>query len=167
MDSRIQTIGKYTFLLRTQEVSQPLPDRPEQTAVRAVIFREDTEAGEDLALYDYTWSPLLKPVITLTGSECTGDRLVFGLHLDVHQAEGRIQGEFSEDQQILVEHASQDAQTVTCTVTDIVRKTRFAVSPRHLEHVPMRTYPPTEGRQGPYGHPVIRQLPPIPRHKHP
>ena len=47
----------------------------------------------------------------------------------------------------------QDGEEMVCRTVDIVRKTRFAIAERHLKHLPHQTYPPVEGRQGPYGHP--------------
>ena len=42
---------------------------------------------------------------------------------------------------------------MVCRTVDIVRKTRFAIAERHLRHLPHRTYPAVDGKQGPYGHP--------------
>ena len=126
-------------------------DTAENGASHAAIVRrrkcaedENTSSSEScIQLYDYTWPEQ---------------------HLKAHHVTGMVQGEFTETEYLEVEKPFAD--DCVCRVIDIVRKTRFAANERHLEHLPVQTYPALNGRQGPYGHPTIKSLPPIPKKHH-
>lgn len=165
----------------------PAPARP----ARMRVVREE-EKGEEppLVLMDYTFPAQLIPQVRvgshgLIGQDDAGrETLAFSFLLEVHHVSGMVQGEFTEEEQYIVIRpsgrpaeetdgpdpsdymASSGKNLIQCMVTDIVRTTRFAAAPRHLEHLPKQTYPPVNGRQGPYGHPSIRSLPPIPHKRH-
>ena len=147
----------YKFIL---EVSGHDPEKG--TAAR--IIRMDT-AGNELILMSYTWPHQLIPEISLksSGEMTENGELHFTLALTVHHVTGMVQGEFTEEQDYTILNPMTDE--IVCSVEDIRRKTRFAIAERHLEHVPHRTYPPLDGAQGPYGHPAVRSLPPIPKRK--
>ncbi len=83
----------------------------------------------------------------------------------MHHISGMVQGEFTEEQDYVI--LDPLAESLVCSVEDIRRKTKFALTERHLEHTPHRTYPPTDGMQGPYGHPTVKSLPPIAKKSHP
>lgn len=168
-----------------------VPEKPSDVLPAHMQIIRETDQGteEPLVLMDYTFPVQLMPQVhigrqgTLSQDEHGREVLQFSLELEVHHVNGMVQGEFTEEEQYEVIHPfgepapHQDAvdpadytpgsgkNLIQCVVMDIVRKTRFAAAPRHLEHLPKQTYPPVNGRQGPYGHPTIRSLPPIPKRK--
>ena len=79
--------------------------------------------------------------------------LCWELHVTAHHISGMAQGEFTETEYFEVESPFGNAGELVCKTVDIVRKTRFALAERHLKHLPHQTYPPIDGKQGPYGHP--------------
>lgn len=89
--------------------------------------------------------------------------LRFSIHVVSHHRTGMAPGEFTEDEFYEVSHPFDD--NIICQVADIIRKTRFAIAERHLEHLPNQTYPPIDDRQGPYGHPTGRKFHGIPVRK--
>lgn len=147
-------------------------DTAENGASHAAIVRR-RKCAEDgngpsaepcIKLYDYTWPEQLRVTVEETQGELEKDVLKFELHLKAHHVTGMVQGEFTETEYLEVEKPFAD--DCVCRVIDIVRKTRFAANERHLEHLPVQTYPALNGRQGPYGHPTIKSLPPIPKKHH-
>ena len=138
-------------------------DTAENGASHAAIVRRRTSES-CIQLYDYTWPEQLRVTVEETQGELEKDVLKFELHLKAHHVTGMVQGEFTETEYLEVEKPFAD--DCVCRVIDIVRKTRFAANERHLEHLPVQTYPALNGRQGPYGHPTIKSLPPIPKKHH-
>lgn len=157
---------------------------------RMQIIREEEKGdGEPLVLMDYTFPVQLNPSAhvgqqgTLLKDEHGREILTFTLELEVHHVTGMVQGEFTETEHYGIRNPfgeltaeetpdpslflpDSGGSRIQCIVTDIERKTLFASAPRHLEHLPKQTYPPVNGRQGPYGHPSIRSLPQIQRRRH-
>ena len=156
METTIFETEKYTFLL---EVKKDETGRESSTR----ILRREKNSGEDLVLMSYTWPKPLLPQVSLKapGSMENGE-LSVTLSLTVHHISGMVQGEFTEEEDYTVLDPDGSEKEIVCSVTDIRRKTRFAIGERHLEHVPHRTYPPVDGKQGPYGHPSVQQTPPVP-----
>ena len=115
----------------------------------------------------YTWPKQLIPEIFLKAPGTLNEKgwLTFTLALSVHHISGMVQGEFTEEQDYVILDPLEES--LVCSVEDIRRKTKFALTERHLEHTPHRTYPPTDGMQGPYGHPTVKSLPPIAKKSHP
>ena len=134
-------------------------DTAENGASHAAIVRrrkcaedENTSSSEScIQLYDYTWPEQLRVTVEETQGELEKDVLRFELHLKAHHVTGMVQGEFTETEYLEVEKPFAD--DCVCRVIDIVRKT-------------VQTYPALNGRQGPYGHPTIKSLPPIPKKHH-
>lgn len=168
-----------------------VPEKPSDVLPAHMQIIRETDQGREapLVLMDYTFPVQLMPQVRvgtpgmISYDEHGREELVFSLELEVHHVNGMVQGEFTEEERYSIINpagepaADPDAadpadytpdsgkNLIQCIVTDIVRKTRFAAAPRHLEHLPKQTYPPVNGRQGPYGHPSIRSLPPIQKRK--
>lgn len=156
MQCTIFESGSIRFWLETE-----VKEEEGGSATTARILRKDAATDTTLTLMSYTWPKQLIPEVTLKAPGSLNEKgwLSFTLSLEVHHISGMVQGEFSEEQDYLVlDPLTKDP---VCTVEDIRRKTKFALAERHLEHTPHRTYPPTDGMQGPYGHPAIRSLPPM------
>lgn len=151
----------FRFLLEVET-----KEEKDAKATCARIVREDRKSGERLVLMDYTWPKQLIPEIHLKAPGVLEDgELHFTLSLAVHHVTGMVQGEFTEEEDYIVLSPEGTKEELVCSVVDIRRKTRFAIAERHLTHLPHRTYPPTDGAQGPYGHPKVNSLPPIPKKK--
>jgi hypothetical protein len=161
MNTEIYRDETYAFCLEVTEKSE---DGQKVTAAR--IYRKDLRTRNLLVLMQYTWPKQLIPEISLKQPGRINERgeMQFTLALAVHHVTGMVQGEFTEEQDYTVLEPDSK-EKIVCAVEDIRRKTRFALAERHLEHLPHRTYPPTDGAQGPYGHPSIRSLPPVPEKK--
>ena len=124
-----------------------------QTQAR-IIRHSLNEAEEEVAIFDYMWPA------QLTVEAEAGDGLLredgtlcWEMHVTAHHISGMVQGEFTETEYFAVESPFGNADELICKTVDIVRKTRFALAERHLKHLPHQTYPPIDGKQGPYGHP--------------
>ena len=120
----------------------------------ARIVRIGKEDGAETVLFDYCWPEQLTVEVTAEKAILREDGvLCWQLHVTAHHVKGVIQGEFTETEWFELEDPFGSADEMVCRTVDIVRKTRFAIEERHLKHLPHQTYPPVEGRQGPYGHP--------------
>lgn len=192
MSGAVKDPEKKTVLESGLAGSRKSPAAP----ARMQVIRENASGNTVVLMDYTFPAQLLPEVRVKEEGKLEEDVLTFSLHLEVHHVSGMVQGEFVEDETYEVRNpfdglkgtddsGSDGGQSVhsdpepaaadnreeagrglQCAVTDIIRKTRFAAAPRHLEHVPKQTYPPVDGKQGPYGHPSIRTLPPIPRRKH-
>lgn len=119
-----------------------------------IIRHSFKEAEEDIVIFDYTWpAQLTVEVEAGDGSLREDGILCWELYVTAHHISGMIQGEFTETEYFEVESPFGEAGELICRTFDIVRKTRFALAERHLKHLPHQTYPPIDGKQGPYGHP--------------
>ena len=120
----------------------------------ARIVRTKKADGETTVLFDYSWPEQLTVEVTKEDAVLREDGvLCWQLHVTAHHVKGVIQGEFTETEWFELENPFGSADEMICRTVDIVRKTRFAIAERHLKHLPHQTYPPVDGRQGPYGHP--------------
>ena len=120
----------------------------------ARIVRTGKSDGETTILFDYSWPEQLTVEVTKEDAVLREDGvLCWQLHVTAHHVKGVIQGEFTETEWFELENPFGSADEMVCRTVDIVRKTRFAIAERHLKHLPHQTYPPVDGRQGPYGHP--------------
>ena len=120
----------------------------------AEIVRRCLKDGEEIVLFSYYWPPQLTVEVVPGDVSLREDGvLCWQLHVTAHHVKGMVQGEFTETEWFELEKPFGTAEEMLCRTVDIVRKTRFALAERHLKHVPHQTYPPVEGRQGPYGHP--------------
>ena len=120
----------------------------------AEITRRCRKDGEETVLFSYYWpAQLLVEVEPGEVSLREDGVLCWQFHVTAHHVKGMVQGEFTETEWFELEKPFGTAEEMLCRTVDIVRKTRFAIAERHLKHVPHQTYPPVEGRQGPYGHP--------------
>ena len=120
----------------------------------ARILRTKKADGETTVLFDYSWPEQLTVEVTKEDAVLREDGvLCWQLHVTAHHVKGVIQGEFTETEWFELENPFESADEMICRTVDIVRKTRFAIAERHLKHLPHQTYPPVDGRQGPYGHP--------------
>lgn len=120
----------------------------------AKILRRDLGSGEEITLLEYSWPEQLKVELEACEGRLREDGvLCWELHVTAHHIRGMAQGEFTETQYFECVNPFGTAQEMVCCTADIVRKTRFAIAERHLEHLPHQTYPSVDGRQGPYGHP--------------
>lgn len=175
MKERIYNGNGYEFLLLTETRQIPVTG-PEGEELRMdvshaeIIRRRDNTEGDNaeasesvIVLMNYTWPVQLRTVVSAGAACLQNDALLFTIHVLSHHRTGMALGEFTEDQ--FYEVTNPFVDNITCRITDIVRKTRFALAERHLEHLPNQTYPPVEGRQGPYGHPVGRKFRGIPVRK--
>lgn len=156
----------FDIILETEKLTGGLPDeRMEITHAKLLRHLPDRTEAEPLVLFDYTWPRQLKVDIRISDVENPEQEntVRFQMHITAHHITGMAQGEFSETEYLEIQNPGSDP---ICTVTDITRKTRFALAERHLEHLPHQTYPSADGRQGPYGHPVVRTEPSIPRRPH-
>lgn len=160
MNSLIYERSGYRFVL---EVTTEEEHGEKATSAR--ILRE--KGGKRITLMAYTWPKQLIPEIFLKAPGTLNEKgwLTFTLALSVHHISGMVQGEFTEEQDYVILDPLEES--LVCSVEDIRRKTKFALTERHLEHTPHRTYPPTDGMQGPYGHPTVKSLPPIAKKSHP
>lgn len=112
------------------------------------------ETEEDIVVFDYLWSAQLTVEAEAGEGFLREDGvLCWELHVTAHHISGMAQGEFTETEYFEVESPFGKADEMVCKTADIVRKTRFALAERHLKHLPHQTYPPINGKQGPYGHP--------------
>ena len=128
--------------------------RAENGQSQARIIRHSIKEAEDLVIFDYTWpAQLTVEVEAGDGSLREDGILCWELHVTAHHISGMAQGEFTETEYFEVESPFGKADEIVCKTADIVRKTRFALAERHLKHLPHQTYPPVDGKQGPYGHP--------------
>lgn len=136
----------FEFVLYTKDVSG-------QTQAR--IIRHSLKGPEeDAVVFDYLWpAQLTVEVEAGDGSLREDGCLCWELHVTAHHISGMAQGEFTETEYFEVESPFGKADEMVCKTVDIVRKTRFALAERHLKHLPHQTYPPVDGKQGPYGHP--------------
>ena len=136
----------FEFVLYTKDVSG-------QTQAR--IIRHSLKGPEEAAVvFDYLWpAQLTVEVEAGDGSLREDGCLCWELHVTAHHISGMAQGEFTETEYFEVESPFGKADEMVCKTVDIVRKTRFALAERHLKHLPHQTYPPVDGKQGPYGHP--------------
>ena len=136
----------FEFVLYTKDVSG-------QTQAR--IIRHSLKGPEeDAVVFDYLWpAQLTVEVEAGDGSLREDGCLCWELHVTAHHISGMAQGEFTETEYFEVESPFGKADEMVCKTVDIVRKTRFALAERHLKHLPHQTYPPIDGKQGPYGHP--------------
>lgn len=125
------------------------------TGARIVrTVRTGAEEGAETILFDYSWPEQLTVEVTGEKAALREDGvLCWQLHVTAHHVKGVIQGEFTETEWFELENPFGSADEMICRTVDIVRKTRFAIAERHLKHLPHQTYPPVDGRQGPYGHP--------------
>ncbi len=131
-----------------------LTSKDEGGASGARIVRTDKEEGAETVLFDYSWSEQLTVEVAAENAVLREDGvLCWQLHVTAHHVKGVIQGEFTETEWFELENPFGSADEMVCRTVDIVRKTRFAIAERHLKHLPHQTYPPVDGRQGPYGHP--------------
>lgn len=120
----------------------------------AEIIRRCRKDGEETVLFSYYWPPQLSVEVEPGEVSLREDGvLCWQFHVTAHHVKGMVQGEFTETEWFELEKPFGTAEEMLCRTVDIVRKTRFAIAERHLKHVPHQTYPPVEGRQGPYGHP--------------
>ena len=128
--------------------------RAENGQSQARIIRHSIKETEDLVIFDYTWpAQLTVEVEAGDGSLREDGILCWELYVTAHHISGMIQGEFTETEYFEVESPFGEAGELICRTFDIVRTTRFALAERHLKHLPHQTYPPIDGKQGPYGHP--------------
>ena len=135
----------YTFTLKTLK---------EEGKTGAKITRLCAESGEETVLFAYLWPAQLTVGIEAGEVSLREDGvLCWQLHVTAHHVKGMAQGEYTETEWFEVENPFGTEQELVCRTVDIVRKTRFAIAQRHLKHLPHQTYPPVDGRQGPYGHP--------------
>ena len=120
----------------------------------ARIVRTGKSDGGTTILFDYSWPEQLTVEVTKEDAVLREDGvLCWQLHVTAQHVKGVIQGEFTETEWFELENPFGSADEMICRTVDIVRKTRFAIAERHLKHLPHQTYPPVDGRQGPYGHP--------------
>ena len=133
------------FVLRTETVNG-------QSC--ACIVRHQADRDEnDIVIFNYAWPPQLTVEVTAGEGVLREDGILcWELHVTAHHISGMAQGEFTETEYFEVESPFGEAEEIICRTVDIVRMTRFALAERHLQHLPHQTYPPTDGRQGPYGH---------------
>lgn len=138
--------NEYEFVLYTET-------RKGQSHAR-IIRHSLNKTEEDVALFDYLW-PAQLTVEAEAGQGSLGEDgiLRWELHVTAHHISGMVQGEFTETEYFELESPFGKADEMVCKTADIVRKTRFALAERHLRHLPHQTYPPIDGKQGPYGHP--------------
>jgi hypothetical protein len=116
---------------------------------RAIQNKED-----DVVVFDYAWpSQLTVEIEAGKGTLREDGVLCWELFVTAHHISGMAQGEFTETEYFEVESPFGKSDEMVCRTVDIVRKTRFAIAERHLRHLPHRTYPAVDGKQGPYGHP--------------
>ena len=121
------------------------------------ITRIARQGGERVILLDYRWSEQLTVEVEAEQGVLREDgTLCWQLHVTAHHEKGMALGEFTETQWYEAENPFGSAEELVCRTVDIVRKTRFAIEERHLKHLPHQTYPPVDGRQGPYGHPKTK-----------
>ena len=131
-----------------------LEEKDDANVSGARIVRQDTKTGEEVILFDYDWpAQLTVEVDAAEGTLREDGVLCWQLLVTAHHVSGMVQGEFTETEFFEVTAPFGSKEELTCSTVDIVRKTRFAIAERHLKHLPHRTYPPVDGRQGPYGHP--------------
>ena len=136
----------FEFVLYTKDVSG-------QTQAR-IIRHSFKGPEEDVLVFDYLWpAQLTVEVEAGDGSLREDGCLCWELHVTARHISGMAQGEFTETEYFEVESPFGKADEIVCKTADIVRKTRFALAERHLKHLPHQTYPPIDGKQGPYGHP--------------
>ena len=137
----------FEFVLYTKDVSG-------QTQARIIRHSNAKEAEEDVVIFDYLWPAQLTVEVEAGEGLLREDGILcWELHVTAHHISGMAQGEFTETEYFEVESPFGDAGELVCKTFDIVRKTRFALAERHLKHLPHQTYPPVDGKQGPYGHP--------------
>ena len=124
----------------------------ERTGAR--ILRRSLSDGAEVVIFDYLWPAQLS--VEVETGECRlkdDGTLSWELLVTAHHVKGMIQGEFTETEWFELEKPFGTMQEMLCRTVDIVRRTRFAIAERHLQHLPHQTYPAVDGRQGPYGHP--------------
>ena len=136
----------YEFVLSTETVNGQS---------HAFIVRHSLKKNEeDIVIFNYSWPAQLTVEVTAAEGVLREDGILcWELHVTAHHISGMAQGEFTETEYFEVESPFGKAEEMICRTVDIVRMTRFALAERHLQHLPHQTYPPTDGRQGPYGHP--------------
>lgn len=171
MEKSIYTGNGYEFLLLAKKIPVSVPASEKSPAytsevTHAEIVRQPIQkpnSSECLTLMEYTWPVQLSVELSVgSGVEILSPGigpdgiLRFSIHVVSHHRTGMALGEFVEEELYEVLHPFDEG--IVCRVTDIVRKTRFALAERHLEHLPNQTYPPVDGRQGPYGHPTGRKF---------
>ena len=120
----------------------------------AEITRRRQQDGEEIVLFSYYWPAQLS--VEVEKGDCTlreDGILCWQLHVTAHHVKDLVQGECTETEWFELDKPFGTGEEMVCRTVDIVRKTRFAIAERHLKHLPHQTYPPVEGRQGPYGHP--------------
>ena len=152
---RIGVVITVKTIFRNENYEFALYTDTEGGQSHARIVRHDVrDAQEEVVLLDYSWPAQLTVSVDAGEGTLREDGvLCWELHVTAHHASGNIQGEFTETEFYAVEAPFGPKEEMVCRTADIVRKTRFAVGERHLRHLPHQTYPPVEGKQGPYGHP--------------
>ena len=121
---------------------------------RAKIVRRALQGDEEVVIFDYCWPKQLAVEIEAgEGSLKEDGILCWQLYVTAHHVRGMAKGEFRETEWFEVKCPFGTAQEMVCETVDIVRKARFEIAERHLDHLPHQTWPPVDGRQGPYGHP--------------
>ena len=136
----------YEFVLSTETVN----GQSHAFIVRHSLKKDE----EDIVIFNYFWPAQLTVEVTSGEGALREDGILcWELHVTAHHISGMAQGEFTETEYFEVESPFGEAEEMICRTVDIVRMTRFALAERHLQHLPHQTYPPTDGRQGPYGHP--------------
>lgn len=141
-------------LFKNSEYEYVLETMREEGRSGARITRLSAGSGEKVVVFDYFW-PSQLTVDVEAGGACLGEDgiLRWQLHVTAHHVKGMAQGEYTETEWFETENPFGTVGELACRTVDIVRKTRFAIAERHLNHLPHQTYPPVDGRQGPYGHP--------------
>ena len=141
--------GTYEFILEKTEER-----REDEEKSGAKIVRHSADSPEEIVLFDYFWPAQLRVGIEAGNILLREDGvLCWELYVTAHHKKGMALGEYTETQWFELEKPFGTAREMVCQTVDIVRKTRFAVADRHLNHLPHQTYPAVDGRQGPYGHP--------------
>ena len=120
----------------------------------SIVRHSPAGSEEDIVLFDYTWSDKLRVEVEAEEGVLGEDGILrWKLQVTAHHISGMAQGEFAETEYFELAEPFGAPDEMVCRTVDIVRKTRFALAERHLKHLPNQTYPPVDGRQGPYGHP--------------
>jgi hypothetical protein len=123
-------------------------------------FEED---GRQVRLFDYTWPSPLKITAECSIGEWQNGIFTFTLRITSQHAHHAEAGEFTEEEIFAIEDALTEHPV--CRVIRIVRRNAHTGAVRVLPHLPVQTYPPVDGRQGPYGHPKVRTHSVIPRRR--
>jgi|GEM_PF-4431202 len=128
--------------------------------------KDDVRCGkvcDQACLFDYTWPSPLKITAECSKGEWQDGIFTFTLQITSRHAQHAEAGEFTEEEFFAIEDAITDHPV--CRVIRIVRRNAHTGAVRVLPHLPVQTYPPVDGRQGPYGHPKVRTHPVIPRRR--